>query len=349
MQVSLKERISFRILVTVVLLVTLLVVAIMGVIYLTFTNETKSNASELVSAIFEKRMSNINYSGLALGEGKNADAVVADMAYQKAADIMDTIFQTTPVKYVQLVQPFDGTYVYLLTKSKTELESDNNSMPGEPVEKEYLEFYKEVEQNGKPILNHFEDSKFGLLLSNYYPILDANGKVTMMVGIDYDLSIEMKALQAMVIRVILLSIAFQIFIIVVLMMRITYLVKPIGDLAEACDIMSKYELNQEIKGTFCGEFAVLAKALETLRENNRMLLSRISGTTEEINRKVGAIYDTGEAISGMVEENMAAINLVSETSSESLVLTQVLVERGQELGHMIANIDNSRSEERRVG
>ena len=70
MQVSLKERISFRILVTVVLLVTLLVVAIMGVIYLTFTNETKSNASELVSAIFEKRMSNINYSGLALGEGK---------------------------------------------------------------------------------------------------------------------------------------------------------------------------------------------------------------------------------------------------------------------------------------
>lgn len=341
MQVSLKERISFRILVTVVLLVTLLVVAIMGVIYLTFTNETKSNASELVSAIFEKRMSNINYSGLALGEGKNADAVVADMAYQKAADIMDTIFQTTPVKYVQLVQPFDGTYVYLLTKSKTELESDNNSMPGEPVEKEYLEFYKEVEQNGKPILNHFEDSKFGLLLSNYYPILDANGKVTMMVGIDYDLSIEMKALQAMVIRVILLSIAFQIFIIVVLMMRITYLVKPIGDLAEACDIMSKYELNQEIKGTFCGEFAVLAKALETLRENNRMLLSRISGTTEEINRKVGAIYDTGEAISGMVEENMAAINLVSETSSESLVLTQVLVERGQELGHMIANIDNS--------
>ena len=340
MQVTLKERISFRILVTVILLVTLLVAAIMGVMYVTFVNETKSNASELVSAIFDKRMSNINYSGLALGEGKNADAIIADTAYQKAADIMETICQTTNVKYVQLVQPFDGTYVYLVTKSKTELESANNSMPGEPVEKEYLEFYKEVEQNGKPILNHFEDSKFGLLLSNYYPIFDANGKVTMMVGIDYDLSTEMKALKAMVIRVILLSIAFQIFIIVVLMMRIKHLVKPIGDLAEACDIMSKYELNQEIKGTFCGEFAVLAKALETLRENNRMLLSRISGTTEEINRKVGAIYDTGEAISGMVEENMAAINLVSETSSESLGIAQILAERGQELGHVIANIDS---------
>lgn len=344
LHVPLKEKISFRILVTVVLLVTLLVAAIMGVMYLTFMNETKKNVSELVTGIFEKRMSNIDYKAIGLGNDKDADAVMADSAYLKAADIMDTICQTTHVKYVQIVQPLDGGFVYLLAKNSTDDVSDDETIPGEAIEEEYVEDYQEVFQSAKPILNHFEDSEFGLLLSNYYPVMDANGKVMMMVGIDYDLSIEMDALKAIMIQVALLSFASLLVIIAVLTLRINHLVKPIGELAVACDVMSKYDLTNQVKGAFRGEFEVLAKALETLRENNRILLGGISGTSEEINHKVGVICDTGEAISSMVEENTAAINLVSETSSESLGLAHVLAERGQELGHMIGDIDSSMKE-----
>lgn len=341
MRLSIRERISFQILLVIVILVSLLVTAIMGVMYITFMNETKQKTSELVTAIFEKRMAVIDYESLVLGPKKTPDQILADPAYQKAAEIMETICQTTHIKYIQLVQPYEGSYVYLLTKSSTDEESANFTRPGEAIEEAYKTFYVETLKTGKPIINNFEDSEFGLLLSNYYPVMDKSGNVVLLVGIDYDLSVEIGQLKVILVRVALLSLAAMLGIVVILVLMVNRLLRPIGKLAEACKVMSSYDLTQEVKGNFRGEFSILANSLELLRKNNSALIGEISDTSEAINRKVDLICDTGEVISGMVEETTASIHEVTEEAAESLDMAKMLSDNGLELGNIIGDIDES--------
>ena len=183
------------------------------------------------------------------------------------------------------------------------------------------------------------DKQWGAMLCAFSPLVDKNGDVVGVVGVDYDAEEEHKAFQKMKKNIIFVSLgvlALAYLLGILIAKRIS---KPIENISSKAEEMANYNLNIEnINNKRRDEIGLLANSFNKMIENIRILINDIKHTTinlektsEVISTSSKTVTLSSEEISKTIQEiALGASNQAAETNN-SLEITSNLSKKIEDI------------------
>lgn len=304
----LREKISFKLISTVVVLMTLVISLIVGITYHYMNNMIEENASHLANKTF-------NYVGKSIPEGFvegiNIETDSKKATYQVLKNELLVINNTTNVQFIYIGKFLeDGSLVYII--DGIEMDDDEAIDIGEEIEADYRAIYREIYDGGHSKLGEFEDSEYGMMMTNYFPIKNKNNAVVGVLGIDYDVSKELETFTKA-----FRTIAFVAFILLILLASIFYFIskritRPIEQLQIVSKQIADYDLTasvEHIKAT--GEINDLKSSINQMIINNKTMISTIVTTIREMKDIQSGITGSMVTMSQGMEETSASVQEIS--------------------------------------
>ena len=204
----------------------------------------------------------------------------------------------------------EGNYVYLV--DGIDSNSEDSASPFDPVEPDYIDDYQTVEQTNLPLFGTYDEYEDRVLFSNYFPLNDEQGNLIAFLGADFDITDTLAASRDMSLIIIMSTLIALIVIGIILTLMIRRALQPIQFLVQDCQRLSEFDLTQEVKTAYKGEFKILAESLSILRINNATLISEIQRIADTVSENFTAVHDSSHNISAMIQESTTAL---SETAN----------------------------------
>ncbi len=298
---KIKHKISTKIVRITLLLILILLVFTSSITYYSMTKELNKrmiNIADGINSAVSLRFNADTLNQLMQSDGKD------DSKYKLSKESLMAIKDAGAIEYLHIVVKTDKGYAYLIDALT---DSEGSAKFLEPVEADYTASYDQVTNTKKPIYGAFEKYQGMVLFTNYFPILNSQNQVVAYLGADFDVTDEVKDTFDTFAGIIILTVFALILIGILLRLLINRSLRPIKTLADDCKRLADYDLSQEIKTDYKGEFKYLAEALEMLQTNNKALISKVKSISNNIGENFLAVQDSSHTISGMIEETTAAL------------------------------------------
>ena len=298
---KIKHKISTKIVRITLLLILILLVFTSSITYYSMTKELDkrmTNIADGINSAVSLRFNTDTLNQLMQSSGKD------DSKYKLSKESLMAIKDAGALRYLHIVVKTDNGYAYLIDALT---DSEGSAKFLEPVEADYTASYDQVTNTKKPIYGAFEKYQGMILFTNYFPILNSQNQVIAYLGADFDVTDEVKDTFDTFVSIIILTVVALILIGVLLTLLINRSLRPIKTLADDCKRLADYDLSQEIKTDYKGEFKYLAEALEMLQNNNKALISKVKSISNNIGENFLAVQESSHTISGMIEETTAAL------------------------------------------
>lgn len=219
----------------------------------------------------------------------------------------------------------DGKNVYYGVATD---DSANRCEIGEEFEVSYEEL-KEVFE-GEPYVQEFIDkTEDGSLISAYYPIYGSNGKVTSIIGCDYDALNVSARLNSNVSRVIIMAIIALLVAIIILSLTIQMITKSLKAVNQKVyDLVNNEgDLTQKLDIHSGDEMELIANNINLLLDYIREIMRSISSNSQHLDSasktiannilnaevSISDVSATMQQMSAAMEETNASLNQVNET------------------------------------
>lgn len=304
---KIKGKISTRIVRTTLLAILVLVAIIIGITYYFVSKDLRSRTNDMAEGVWIAVSESVSTESLI---SLISDPTVDSPSYDIIKQDLRTIHDAVNAKYLHVVMASDAGYVYLV--DGIDENSDDASVPLDPVETDYIEAYQTVERTNAPLYGTFDEYNDRILFSNYFPIKDDNGNLIAFLGADFDITEDLAASRDMSILIVISTGIALIIIGIILTYMIRKALHPIGYLTQDCQRLSEFDLTQEINTAYKGEFKILAESLSVLRTNNATLISEIQRIADTVSENFTSVHDSSHNISAMIQESTSAL---SETAS----------------------------------
>ncbi len=286
----------------------ILVCALLGIMYWSSYSMTKDNAVGLSRKVYERV--NEVVTADTIGEFATEEDMEKS-SYRDVETLLNTIKSTGHIKYIYISRmTADGDLVYLADGYP--YMDEEGVFIGEPVEEDYIDIYKEIYQSEEPVLGLFEDSEWGRMMTNYYPLQDDKGKVYAVLGIDYNIQEELDRMKDSVRKSALIALALFAVMEILILTVSRSIVKPITTLSEVAQRVADYDLTVKIEGKFFGELEILKDSFEKMIHNNGIMMSKLNGGAENLSEAYREIQGASHSAARMVEETSLTMNEVSE-------------------------------------
>ncbi|GAU78984.1 methyl-accepting chemotaxis protein [Fusibacter sp. 3D3] len=306
---KIKNRISTKVVKITIFLILILLVFTSGMTYYTLTDELNKRMVNIANGVTEAvalRFDETTLEQLMQANSKESPA------YERTKENLMVVGDAAAVKFLHIVVKTDTGYAYLVD----DLTDQEGSVPFlDPVESEYASKYKEVSNTKKPIFGDFEKYQNMLLFVNYFPVFDSQNQVIAYLGVDFDVTDEMKETVSTFIKMIFFTVIALILIGIILTLLINRALRPIKTLADDCNRLAQFDLSQDIYTHYKGEFKYLADALASLQINNKALITKVQNISNSISDNFTAVQESSHTISGMIEETTAALGENAENIS----------------------------------
>lgn len=340
MKVQLRKQISFKIIVFTLLSTLLLLGAITTSNFIHLRKQVQTYAETEAKSTWE-----------AIGETISADDITAQLKagnsqsdeYIQTRFAMQVIAKASDASYLHIVTKDDsGKYVYFADKFLDE--EKEHAQIGELIETSYAPNYDQVFADGEAIFGAFEKYNDQYLFSNYFPLVDDQGAVVAVLGVDFDVTKELDEMVSVFIRNLIFSLIAMITLSVALSWIIHQLLKPAKQLANICHQIADYDLNVKIPTHYSGEFDVLATALRTLTDNNKKLINEIKSLSDNVLNSADNIQESSHTISAMIEENTAELSQTCENIQKQTEATKKLEQSNEVMAQSVVGINHSMKE-----
>ncbi len=183
---------------------------------------------------------------------------------------------------------------------------------GTPIEADYQSIYSQIEKDGQDVTGTFEDASFGKMMSSYFPVKDASGKVYGVIGMDFDVSYEYSLFMKSVLQssfITLVAIFLSILVFFSISLQIT---NPIKKMVKMSERIAEFNLsgNFEMKEDKT-ELGILEKALKQMVMNNRSMIGQITSAAKEVSNSHSDILLSEKHLSESMHDISTSINSLS--------------------------------------
>ncbi|MDR3113638.1 MAG: SpoIIE family protein phosphatase [Endomicrobium sp.] len=201
--------------------------------------------------------------------------------YQKKLDGLNVFTAIFGFKYIYLVKPVDGQFLYVLSSE------DNKDMPEEELFTIYQKPPKELievcENQKETVTKKMYTDEYGTFLSCYRPIFK-DGELAAVLGLDYDAT-HLKDLKSRGKK----ALVFVVVITLVIFLPLAYLssrtiVEPLQQLTQAVENIGagNFEFKYKIKGR--DEVAKLGEAFNTAQDKLKTYIKNLKAVTADKER-----------------------------------------------------------------
>lgn len=335
MQTKFSERISTKIVITVMLAILCLVVISSGITYYIISKDLKTRTNQEAKSVWETVTENIS-----IDEIKDLIASPSEdnANYSLIKNKLVLIRNAVDAQFLHIVVKEGENYFYL---ADGVTETGQSALPMEPIESEYTSKYDLVFQSKSPVFGTFDKFEGKILFSNYFPIFDSSNQIIAFLGTDFNITDEVNASGEAFKLIAVLTFVFMLVVGGTLTLLIHNLLKPIPYLAKQCMRVAEYNLSENINTNFKGEFKVLADAMETLQLNNKVLVSSISQTSLQISENFSAVQESSHNISAMVEETTASLSDSTHAIDQQEDAVKVMKEQSHELNTHLNSMEQT--------
>ena len=237
---------------------------------------------------------------------------------------------------------FDAAYAILKDKNGDfvyALDSTKESAIGDVVDfdLEQIEYAFE----GYPVTNNFiEEYEGSYIITSYYPMIDSSGKVSSVIGVDYNAVNLQNTIDANVQRSIILSVIFvsgaAIIITVLLSLTIRSIKKVGNKLDEIAGISGDLTQTVEVKSNDeVGNIAhILNKLLSKLNDmmcSINTVVQNVNNSTNSINDSCVSTNDNIALTSASLEEISATMDIVNSTIIEVRNMFNSVVDKSDKM------------------
>ncbi len=306
-QQRVKCKIWFKIAWPIMTATLILVASLLGVMYWSSFNMIKKNAISLSQKVYERVE---EHSGEHVIDTFRTQDDMASASYQSLEHLLNTIKSTGNIKYIYLGRETDQSEIVYLADGYAYMDKDGVVI-GEAVEEDYISIYKDVYRTKKAVVGIFEDSEWGRMMTNYYPLLSEDGRVYAVLGIDYNIQQELDTMTDSLIRSTLIALTLLVVIELLILGVSKSIVRPISTLSETAKRLAAYDLTVSINGKFFGELEVLKDSFETMIKNNKAIMQNISKGTDSLGETYNDVQGSSHAVAKMIEETSVTLNEVS--------------------------------------
>lgn len=252
--------------------------------------------------------------------------------YKKIVDKTNEIAKIFGFIYIYIMEPVDGNFIFIMS----------NEYDYELFQEDYLSVYdyppeelKLAYETKKPAFTKkpYTD-EYGTFVSYFEPLLDSDGNVYAIIGIDYEVSFFRKTLSGMY-WILLFVIIFILLMVVMLIIYVELkIVNPLNKISNHTNIIAKGNLVKiEDKKLFRGKDEVV----QLVNNVNKMVdnISQIVGELKYVSDKLNEISNTNsslinnflesinsqasslEEISSAIEEATSSIRMISNNTKDS--------------------------------
>lgn len=333
MQTKFRDRISTKIVTTVMIAIICLVVISSGVTYYIISKDLKTRTNEEAKNVWETVLENVSQEELT---ALIASPSQENQNYDVIKDKLVLVRKAVNAQYLHIVVPSGSGYAYLVDGVTEESES---VLPMESIESEYISFYESVNKTGSPQYGSFDQFQGKILFSNYFPIKNASNQIIAYLGADFNITDDVAASKEAFTLIAILTFVFMIIVGGILTLLIRVLLKPISYLAYECIRIANYDLSEDINTELKGEFKMLADSINTLQINNRMLVNSIAQTAHQIDDNFKTVQESSHNISAMVEETTASLNVSTHAIERQQNSIQVMMAQSDALNVHLNNME----------
>lgn len=302
MHIRFKDKISTKIVLTVMLAILCLVVISSSITYYIISKDLKSRTNQEAESVWKTVTASISSAELA---NLIDSPTVENTDYSLIKDRLVLIRNAIGAQYLHIVVK-DGEGYHYLVDGLTE--AGQSALPMELIESKYNLKYDSVYQSKIPQYGSFDKFDGKILFSNYFPILDESNQIIAFLGVDFNITEDVKASRDAFILIAISTFIFMLIVGGALTILIRNLLKPILYLAKQCNRIAEYDLSEEIDTNFKGEFKLLADSMYTLQTNNQLLVSSIAESAQMISKNFEIVQESSHNISAMVEESTASLS-----------------------------------------
>lgn len=218
----------------------------------------------------------------------------------------------------------------------------------DPVMKEATN--RVVQTKAMTTLDVYTD-KYGTWLSAIEPIIDQNGKVIAMIGIDMDASIIFKAKQRLLT---MLSISISVLFVLVLLIQFFVLRKflaPIRDLFHAITQVSAGRLDVEVKVTSNDELGQLGTSINNMIHALRNMVSGLqhfstqsAASSEQLSATIGKTKEAFHEIGSLIKQIGEGANEQKISASDSAEAMNEMAIGIQRIAESCLSVSNASTE-----
>jgi len=304
---KMKDRIWFRIAIPVMIGITVLVGALMAIMYYSSYTMMEENAVTLSKKVYD------SVSSYALEDEFNSYNEEADMegeSYQDLVFYLNAIKTSSNIKYIYISKKLDdGSIVYLADGYP--YGDEEGVVIGEEVEVDYHDVYNQVYASSAPILGLFEDSEWGRLMTNYYPLYDSNNEVYAVLGVDYNIQHELDIMRAAMLEAAIIAVVLVLIIEVIIVLISKSLVQPISKITTVARSVADYDLTVDVDGKYYGELNLLRDSFKDMLSNNKSMISSLQSSIGNLNATYSEVQASSHSMAEMAEESSVTLNEVS--------------------------------------
>lgn len=247
-------------------------------------------------------------------------------SYNKIKQQLVSIKDASGAKYIYTMRKDENNnYIYVI--DATDGNNGDISHIGD-VEKQIEAGYKEVYKGSAYFTKKINITSWGVLVSSYYPLKDANNQVVGFVGVDYDVSKEYSEFQKfkmnfiiIILSVLVISSIFSIAIsknISKPIVKITELLNKIADL----DLT--YDKNDELLLKHKGEIGIMVSALFNTRKALRSLVISMTESSKSVSLNAQTLSAVSEEMASSAENVSASIlGIAKNTGSQTEDLLEI--------------------------
>lgn len=306
------EKIGFKVILVVMGLILICSIALQISSFYHMFDLVKSSAeerAELTKSYVEK---NVDFTAMKEYLSKDYESAQQESGYIETKTLIRNLKESSGAKfvYISMKSPEDG-WIYM---ADAYTEGDEFYTPlGTPVEAEYLSTYQEIENSLKPIPGDYENGDFGMLFSNYFPVLAEDGTLLAVIGTDFDISREYAQFIKNFIQGLLIALAFLILSAIALWMYVRAMVeKPINTLVEVTKRMADGDMDVRINITKKDEIGVLAKTFQRMALRINDVIATIHTASMEVEAGSNQLLESSTSLSrGVTDQFSSMENLTS--------------------------------------
>ncbi|MCX8059018.1 MAG: methyl-accepting chemotaxis protein [Spirochaetes bacterium] len=249
--------------------------------------------------------------------------------YKKIVDQTNRIAKIFGFIYLYIMEPKDDNFIFLMS----------NEFDYELFKKDYLSVYdyppKELVEAYKTKQATFTrkpyTDEYGTFVSYFEPLLNDQGEVYAIIGVDYDVSFYVKILSKMYWRLLAVIIFVFIMDIILIIYVEKKIIAPINKISDHTKIIADGNLrkiNIKIKKDEIGK---LSNSVNIMVDNLINIINGLKNITERLNNisyknnslmsnfleSINSQASSLEEISSAIEEATSSIKMISENAKES--------------------------------
>ena len=238
----------------------------------------------------------------------------------------DATYQASDIKYLYILSSIivDGNVVYYAEGYGSSLSDEENFEFGalEPVDIYPEELFTVIE-TGEPVSTNalYDGGEFGYLLTGFAPILNSNGDVVGLIGIDITMQATMNAVNMFALKSILMavgcSIVFALLSVFYIRRRIK---KPIVAVANAAKKLSAGDNNVQVSYGINDEFGTLIDSFEAMIKSTKDQIAAFKKISEgdlsvDVSKR-GENDELSFVMSNTLENIKLMVNLFRKSADE---------------------------------